>query len=482
MTPPGGATDVAAEWAAAIGVFVARHAESRAASTLAVMAGRLRRTGAALEVGPWQVSRADLAGYVETMTGTTRAVKANLGALRAFYRWAHETGRIEHNPMPEPGAPARARTSSAWQDAMALFAQAQHDAGIAASVVSLRIKHVGRAADSLRCPPWQVDPGELRDWLDGLEVAPGTRASMRQALRAFYRWAESAGRVRESPAAALGKGKLRQAETPESWRAALRGFATAQRGDGHPETTVNHRAGQLRHLARDMPSADPMTLTRDDLAEWLAGKRWARETRRGMVNTLRAFYGWAVSTGRASANPAATIAAGKTLPPSPRPASDQAYQGALARAGRRERLALRLAAELGMRRGEVAAVHSDDLAEHGGLFDLRVTGKGGRTRIIPVPDALAWEIRARGAGFVFPGAENGHLSPRHLGKLISQLLPAGVTMHALRHRFATRAYAVDRDVFTVQQLLGHASPATTQLYVLVPDDAKRRLVAMVSDG
>ncbi|MDQ2740537.1 MAG: site-specific integrase, partial [Actinomycetota bacterium] len=54
------------------------------------------------------------------------------------------------------------------------------------------------------------------------------------------------------------------------------------------------------------------------------------------------------------------------------------------------------------------------------------------------------------------------------------------TMHSLRHRFASRAYAVDRDVLTVQDLLGHASPATTQRYVQLPDDAKRRLIEAVA--
>lgn len=49
-------------------------------------------------------------------------------------------------------------------------------------------------------------------------------------------------------------------------------------------------------------------------------------------------------------------------------------------------------------------------------------------------------------------------------------------MHALRHRFATRVYNVDRDVFAVQILLGHSSPATTQRYVQINDTALRRLV------
>ena len=68
-------------------------------------------------------------------------------------------------------------------------------------------------------------------------------------------------------------------------------------------------------------------------------------------------------------------------------------------------------------------------------------------------------------------------SPRYVGKIASGLLPPGVTLHSLRHRFATRAYAADRDVFAVQQLLGHAQANTTQRYVKVPSSALRSTVA-----
>lgn len=97
-----------------------------------------------------------------------------------------------------------------------------------------------------------------------------------------------------------------------------------------------------------------------------------------------------------------------------------------------------------------------------------------------MPDALARTLRARDAGYVFPGQVDGHISPGYLSRLISRLLPPGVTMHGLRHRFATRAYAIDRDTFAVQQLLGHASPVTTQRYAQVPDSARRRIVGQIA--
>ena len=149
-------------------------------------------------------------------------------------------------------------------------------------------------------------------------------------------------------------------------------------------------------------------------------------------------------------------------------------------AGTRERLMLRLAAECGLRRAEVAQVHSRDVVEDLGGWSLVVHGKGSRERVVPLPVSVGVELRALGRGYAFPGDDHGHLSPRWVGTLISRLLPEGYTMHSLRHRFATRAYAVDRDVFTVQELLGHASPATTRVYVQLPNDSKRRLVDAIA--
>jgi integrase/recombinase XerC len=146
----------------------------------------------------------------------------------------------------------------------------------------------------------------------------------------------------------------------------------------------------------------------------------------------------------------------------------------------REQLMLRLAAEMGLRRAEVAVIHSRDIFEDMGGHSLTVHGKGGKERDVPLPPGLASQIRAEGTGYLFPGDDAGHLSPRWVGKLVTLLLPDELTMHTLRHRFATRAYAVDKDVFVVQELLGHASPATTRRYVLVPRDGLRRTVLAVA--
>lgn len=127
------------------------------------------------------------------------------------------------------------------------------------------------------------------------------------------------------------------------------------------------------------------------------------ETRRGVRASLTRFYGWGVATGLTEANPAASLPKVRAAAPSPRPAPEIAYREALTRADDRGRLILRLAAEVGMRRAEVAQVHSRDLIEDLEGWSLIVHGKGGRQRVVPLPDAIAAEIRRRGQGYLFPG-------------------------------------------------------------------------------
>lgn len=263
------------------------------------------------------------------------------------------------------------------------------------------------------------------------------------------------------------------------WQTAIEGFLDYMRAGGASPNSIETRRHHLGLAARIL-GGHPAAVTGDSLLAWFARHRWANETRRGVRSTLRAFFGWAVDSGHSSHNPALELPVVKPSPPSPRPVPDRHYEEALARARPRERLMLRLAAEVGLRRAEVAVIHSRDLREDLDGWSIVVHGKGGKDRTLPLSTSLAVALLALPEGFAFPGNMEGHLSPRRVGDLVSDLLPDGWTMHKLRHRFATRAYAVDRDVFTVQDLLGHASPATTRAYVAMPRDSLRRTVEAVA--
>lgn len=266
--------------------------------------------------------------------------------------------------------------------------------------------------------------------------------------------------------------KRRPAAESMEWVAAITAFGDWGKASGYPDTTVRTRREHLQLLAKSMPHG-PWSVTSEDLLEWFDGRDWAINTRRSRRTTLRAFYRWAVDEGHVQVSPALSIPRGEVPRPNPRPVPDRVYADALAAATPRELLMVRLAAEHGLRRAEVAQIHSNDLLEDLDGWTLLVHGKGGRQRHVPLLDDVAERLRALPSGWAFPGrTQAGHLSPRWVGKIIASLLLEDYTMHKLRHRAGTRWYELSgHDLFATQELLGHASPATTRVYVRV--DAAR---------
>jgi len=259
-----------------------------------------------------------------------------------------------------------------------------------------------------------------------------------------------------------------------SWVEALGGWSTALRAAGRAPGTVRVRVSYVERFALEV-GVGPWAVTGDDVAAWLARGGWAPETRKSARASVRSFYGWAVDTGRLEHSPAERAPSVRVPPAPPRPAPDTALARALLRADRAEVGMVLLAAYMGLRRAEVAAVHSGDLGEHG----LTVRGKGGRVRVVPVhPQAAAW--LADVDGWAFPGRAGGHVAPDVVGRHLSRLLGPGWTGHTLRHRFATRAYGATGDVLALRDVLGHASVATTQRYVDVGADRRARLVEAVT--
>ena len=112
---------------------------------------------------------------------------------------------------------------------------------------------------------------------------------------------------------------------------------------------------------------------------------------------------------------------------------------------------------------------------------LRITGKGGKTRLVPVIPVARAAV-ARYAALVpfdlvpaeplFRGARGGALNPRLIARAMESArlqlgLPATATPHAMRHSFATHLLSAGGDLRVIQELLGHASLSTTQAYTAV---------------
>ena len=254
---------------------------------------------------------------------------------------------------------------------------------------------------------------------------------------------------------------------PPGWGKAIDDWCAFLRAGGRPETTIYLRRYQLRRIGHGLRPAGPWDVTTDTMIRWLSGKDWRSETRRSFRSCLRSFYRWAVAAGRLDVDPTFTLPPVPVAPGVPRPAADHLIRFAIAGSDNRVRLMILLGAVCGLRRTEIARVHTDDVA--GG--SLRVRGKGDRVRNVPLPPVVAQAIAPLPRGWVFPGRIDGHVSPAHAGKLISRALEPGVTAHMLRHRFASTAYAAERDLRAVQTLLGHTKPETTAIYTAVPDGA-----------
>ena len=142
----------------------------------------------------------------------------------------------------------------------------------------------------------------------------------------------------------------------------------------------------------------------------------------------------------------------------------------------------------GLRIGEALSIVRAD-APIGERDAVTVVGKGQKTRSAPVigpvkqaiEDYLAlcpYALKPQGPLFV--GAKGGPLSPRILQLAMARLrgalgLPGSATPHALRHSFATHLLARGGDLRTIQELLGHASLSTTQIYTAV--DGARLIAA-----
>ena len=136
---------------------------------------------------------------------------------------------------------------------------------------------------------------------------------------------------------------------------------------------------------------------------------------------------------------------------------------------------LRISEALGLSRGEAPRSAGDA---------LRITGKGGKQRIVPVLPAVVAAIaeylrlspwQPGPSGPLFLGAEGGRLNPRIVQRAMQGLrsslgLPPTATPHALRHSFATHLLASGGDLRSIQELLGHASLSTTQVYTEVDTD------------
>lgn len=246
------------------------------------------------------------------------------------------------------------------------------------------------------------------------------------------------------------------------WPTLLAAYQQEQRARGLRPDTIRTRMSYLRRWSFDhQPNA-----SRDDVVAWLARDDWAPATRKSARDALRSFYKWARKSGRIADDPTMDVDPIKVPQHLPRPASEDQVAAGVASSCRDRQLMVRLAANAGLRRSEIAQVRREDLGSDGKLL---VRGKGGKERLVPMLPIIQAEIRSRPPGFLFPGRFTGHVHPDTVSTWIRQA--SGNSPHTFRHRFATRAYSGTKNLRGVQEALGHSSPDTTKVYILLADDA-----------
>lgn len=265
---------------------------------------------------------------------------------------------------------------------------------------------------------------------------------------------------------------------PVPWRKSIEGWTDTLRAAGLSAQTIKSRRYKMVHLAVLLMPSGPKDVTTEQIVQAFARQQWKPETRKAYRNTISSFFRWLHKSGRRSDDPSLDVPRVKKPHAHPRPCPDRYIAAAMEMAAWPERLMIRLGAECGLRRGEIARVHSDDVVADSDGRSLIVRGKGDKQRIVPLPDDLAGIIMdAR--GYLFPGRFGGHVEESYIGDHISRLLPDGYAAHTLRHRFATTAYAATHDLFVVAELLGHESVETTEHYVAMPDGRLREATAAV---
>lgn len=253
-------------------------------------------------------------------------------------------------------------------------------------------------------------------------------------------------------------------------RSFLDAWSTWMLAQAMSPATVEARLGLVRRVAASA-GVDATELGPVDISEALARPGLSDGTRGTYFSALRAWSDWLQLTGVRVDDPMRTLRAPRGARWEPRPVETVHLRALLARSlPARVRMMVMLAAYAGLRVSEVAAVSGEGFDRTAGL--LHVVGKGGRPRRVPLhaellEAAVGWPT----AGWWFAGRRPGeHVRAGSVSDAISAAMrAAGIgrpyTPHSLRHWFGTTLVEQGADLRTVQVLLGHASLATTQVYV-----------------
>jgi integrase/recombinase XerD len=273
---------------------------------------------------------------------------------------------------------------------------------------------------------------------------------------------------------------------------------------GAARLTLAAYRGDLADATRFLGATALERASTEDLRRYFAKLARARMQPRSTarrLSALRQFYKFLVTDGRRRDDPSAALDMPRLGRPLPKLLSESEAEALIAAAsGRGGAEGARLVCLLellyggGLRVSELVSLPL--AAARGTERFVVVSGKGGKERLVPLGEraraALAAYLPHRGAflaggagaRFLFPSrGASGHLTRRRCGQLLKEVAleagidPARLSPHVLRHAFATHLLDHGADLRSVQEMLGHADIATTQIYTHVAGERLQRLVS-----
>lgn len=228
----------------------------------------------------------------------------------------------------------------------------------------------------------------------------------------------------------------------------------------------------MGHLALKMRKS-PEDITGKDIIDWL-NRGVGANSKRSDVNACTAFFGWACRTGRRKDNPMDLVPTVHRDRRKQIPAPVEAVEKAKHCADKRALLTIMLMDEAGLRRSELAAMHTRDVIDDLTGKSIIVHGKGGKDRIIPLSDQLGRIVSSLPEGYFFPGEHDGHVCHDTIYRIVKNA--TGWPPHAFRRKFATDLWRATDDAMKVKEMLGHESLQTTQDYIYATLDDLRDAV------
>lgn len=277
--------------------------------------------------------------------------------------------------------------------------------------------------------------------------------------------------------------------TPPTWTQLADLYREYLQSAGPSPATVRLRVSQMHRLAREL-AVEPHEVTTELLLRFMKNDEWAANTRATWRASISGFFKFAHGLGHLPSNPALMLPTVRVPHGQPKPASDVALEHASTRGDMRTALMVELGTRAGLRCMEIATLRREHViaetvknkkGKRKTHYSLRITGKGGKTRTVPIAKDFGVKLSSLPDGPIFRGRIDGHVSPAYVSKLLSGVLPDGVTGHKLRHRFATLAYRNSgNDLRAVQELLGHSNIQTTTVYTEVGGATLRRAALSAS--